>query len=526
MSSKELDSDKGLSRRSFIQGVTGSVIGLSALNVLQARAQNAVKLGVVWPLGENPAGNEMKRGADYAANLVNSEKPFDYPERIPGWSGIPGLNGADLELVYKNHEFDPDKAAQAVKELKGEGAVGILGALNSQVTRRASEAAANAGLPMITSASLLSPLTKRGIDSYFRICSDNLQGAKSLFAALSNFVGDLPEDERQNVPSNYTYLTVEYEGVEGDLKTIKGFAEDGVEGEFEGRFSFDSLVVENGTEAGTIVDRVKSLGLGPDDGLVVVMSSELQLFLVQQLANEYPDPEERPGLIFADPHQSTLHGLVSNLSTEQMKGWRWTLSNIQFFPAVFAADANFSSEFIGPFRDDFEKNVNPPNPLNALAFTGIHTWASVLDKAGSTKSSNIVKAAKAIQLRDIITTNWNGIAFGETDYGDVNANINVIPGTAHPDAQGNLQVVELPGGFTPSSAYASVNIDTNPSCLINCVTIGVEANVSAINSVREKTVDNHARYTWNVSKTSKSTDTRISKDTTTNTQVSNSADLL
>lgn len=115
----------GITRRSFLKGTTGALIGLSALSSFKARAQNVVKLGVVWPLGVNPAGLEMKKAANYAANVVNTEKQFNYPELIPEWKGIPGLDNAKLELVYKDHGFDPERAAQAVKELKGENVVGI-----------------------------------------------------------------------------------------------------------------------------------------------------------------------------------------------------------------------------------------------------------------------------------------------------------------------------------------------------------------------------------------------------------------
>ncbi len=486
----------GITRRTFIKGATGTVIGLSALSSFHARAQNTVKLGVVWPLGEHPAGNEMMKSASYAADLVNTSKPFAYPELIPGWEGIPNLGGAKLELVFKDHGFEPDLAAQAVRELKGENVVGILGALNSTATLRASEAAVDANLPMITGSAMLSPLTKRGVDSFFRICSDSVQGAKSLFAALSNFMDELSPEEKALVPKNYVYVTYDYSGVEQDLETIKGFAEDGVEGEFEGLFSFDSLVIEDGTTLGAVLDQVESMNLSPDDALITLLPSADTIFLVKELAKTFPDMESRPGMVFVDPLQSTLQGLVSELSVQEMQGWRWTLSNVQFFPGVFEADADFASDYIGTFRDDFTKNVNPPNPMNSLAFTGVHTWATILNMAGSSKPTDIVKAANEIQLIDIMNTNWNGIAFGETNFGDKNANIDVIPGTAHLDAQGNLEIVELPGGFTPSSAYANLNIITNYSCLLNCVTIGVDASLTQLQSIRTTTIDNHARYSW------------------------------
>ncbi len=502
--------------RTFLKGTTGAVLSLSALRGFKARGQNAVKLGVIWPLGVNPAGLEMKKGADFAQEMVNSGFDLSYPELIPSWTGIPSLNDSRLELVYADHKFDPEVGASLVGEMKTKGVVGIVGALSSQVTDKVSTAAFEAGLPMVTSSAFLSPLTKRGMDSFFRICSDNLQGAKSFFASMANFMEEIPAEERAMVPKNYIYLVVKYPGVEEDMEVIKRFAEDGVEGEFEGKFTFEPLVVEEGTTMGEIAGRLEEMDIGYSDGLIPVLPSNQVLFLVKELAHKHSSPEERPGLVFVDPFLSTMQGLMKDLSREEKAGWRWTFTNIQFFPAVFRADANFASDYIGSFRDKFETAVGAPNPLNALAFSGIHTWAAILDRAGSTKREDIVKAANDVSLIDIMNTNWNGITFGETSFGDRGANIDVIPGTAHLDERGNLQVVELPGGFTPSSAYANVNITTNYSCLMNCISVGVEANVTVLESIEQNTFDNHATYSWD----SHNTSTRTTEvETTVTTDV-------
>lgn len=505
----------GVTRRSFLKGTTGALIGLSALNAFKARAQSSVKLGVVWPLREHPAGLEMQKAAQYAADMVNTEKPFAYPELIPAWEGIPNLGNRKLELLFEDHDFDPDQGAMKVKELKSRGVAGILGCLSSDVTYKASEAAAEEGLPMISAGAFLSSLTKRDMDSYFRICSDTVQGAKSLFAALSNFMDEISEEERAMVPNNYVYVIVRYPGVEDDIKWVKNFAEEGAEGEFPGRFTLEPLIVEREMTLGDIIGELDAMNLGYEDAIVPVLPSNQVIFLVKDLVDKFPNVENRPGLVFVDPFLSTLQGVTQGLSPEEMRGWRWTLSNVQFFNGVFQADADFASDYIGPFRDDFENNVGNPNPLNALGFTGIHTWAAILEAAESTNRSDIIQAANDLQLVDIMVTNWNGINFGETRFGDKGANIDVIPGTAHLDGQGNLEIVELPGGFTPSSAYADINIITNYSCLMNCVSIGIEANLTQLQSITETTTTNHSNYEWDSHDIT--TDTSVSTDVSTDT---------
>ncbi|MFP4589646.1 MAG: hypothetical protein ACLFO3_06755 [Candidatus Acetothermia bacterium] len=82
--SEYLRQSERMTRRKFIKGTTGAVLGLSALSRFNVRGADSVKLGVVWPLGEHPAGLEMQSAAQYAADMVNSQKPFAYPELIPG----------------------------------------------------------------------------------------------------------------------------------------------------------------------------------------------------------------------------------------------------------------------------------------------------------------------------------------------------------------------------------------------------------------------------------------------------------
>ncbi|MFP4646379.1 MAG: ABC transporter substrate-binding protein [Candidatus Acetothermia bacterium] len=513
--SEYLRQSERMTRRKFIKGTTGAVLGLSALSRFNVRGADSVKLGVVWPLGEHPAGLEMQSAAQYAADMVNSQKPFAYPELIPGWEGIPNLGGRKLELLFADHNFDPDQGAMKVRELKSKGAIGILGCLSSEVTYKASEAAAEEGLPMISAGAFLSSLTKRDMDSYFRICSDTVQGAKSLFAALSNFMDDLSEDEKAMVPTNYVYVIVEYPRVEEDIRWIKRFAEEGIEGEFPGRFTLEPLIIDREMTLGDIIAELDSMNLGYDDAIIPVLPSNQVIFLVQDLVQKAPVVEERPGLVFVDPFLSTLQGVTQGLSPDEMRGWRWTLSNVQFFNGVFQADADFASDYIGPFRDDFVQKVGTTNPLNSLGFTGVHTWAAALNMAGSTRASDLIQAVNELQLVDIMVTNWNGINFGKTQFGDSGANIDAIPGTAHLDEHGNLEIVELPGGFTPSSAYANINILTNYSCLMNCISIGIEANMTQLQSITETTTTNHSNYSWDSHDIT--TDTTVSTEVETST---------
>lgn len=494
-----------ISRRTFLKGVGAAALTTALINPFSVRGQSSVKLGVIWPL-TSATGQHGQAAAAYAAQIVNTKQAFGFPRPIASWGGgIPGLGNAQLELVFADNQSDPDLSAKLVSQLKGQGVVGILGAGSSPLTAAASQAAANEDLPMFTVDSLLPSLTKQGNNLFFRINSDYIQGLKAFFAANATFLDTLPESQKGTMPHNFIWVVPEYPNIAKDLDTVKGFAEKGVEGQFPGRFTFQSIVVQVGETLGDVINRIQALKPGNNDALILGYTAGEDILVIRALAKA--PVEERPGLVIIDPALYTLQAMFENLTGQEFGGWRWMLSNVQFLPGVFKSDADFSKDLIGPFRDAFVKNVGNPNPVSALAFTGVHVWAAVLDKAGSTAPQDIVKAAQGIELTDIMVTTWNGIKFGPTSFGDTNANIDVLPVTTKLNEQGGLDVVELPGGFTPSSVYASNNINVNPSCLFNCVAIGINASITAIEQHNTNFVNNYSYdyHTTTITQTSTST---------------------
>lgn len=510
---------KAVSRRVLFKGAAGVALSASLLSAFPARGQGTVKLGVIWPLNSS-TGQMAQNATKFGEGFVNAKQDLRFPERIPSWEGIPGLGNRQLELVFADNEGRPDRSAQLVSELKQQGAVAILGAGNNPNTDSASEAAANENIPMMSTFSTASQLTKRGNDLFFRLNSDSIQGFKALFASLANRFEKMTEDAKANMPKNYTWVTTQYPGVEQDRESIRKFAEEGDES-FNGHFSFDSLIVDPGLTLGEVEERVMALDPTPNDTLILHLGRPVaNHHIVQALARTFP-VEERPGLVIPDPGLFNLQALVETLPPEEFGGWRWVENNIQFLPAAFQADANFASDLIGPFRDQFQEQAGRTNVVNALAFTGVHAWAAVLDEAGSTKPEDLVAAAQDISLRDIMVTTWNGVSFGPTSFGDQNANTGLLPVTARVNSNGGLSVIELPGGFTPTSAYNDLNLEINPSCLMNCVAIGIEQSATAIE--RETTYKNQYEYDSHDTYTREETNMDFS-DRSTEVKVESSVD--
>lgn len=94
------------------------------------------------------------------------------------WNASGGISGKPVELVIRDTESDPDRAAQVVRELiEKEKVVAVLGEVASESSLKAAPVAVELGVPMISPGSTHSKLTEAG-PMIFRICySDLFQGS-------------------------------------------------------------------------------------------------------------------------------------------------------------------------------------------------------------------------------------------------------------------------------------------------------------------------------------------------------------
>ena len=96
---------------------------------------------------------------------------------VKEWNASGGISGKPVELVIRDTESDPDRAAQAVRELvEKENAIALLGEVTSESSLKAAPVAGELGIPMISPSATHSKLTDAG-PMIFRVCySDLFQG--------------------------------------------------------------------------------------------------------------------------------------------------------------------------------------------------------------------------------------------------------------------------------------------------------------------------------------------------------------
>jgi len=135
------------------------ILALVSVCLLAGTASAAtLKIGSLSPLTGSYAadGNDIANGARAAIAAIEKD------------GGIPGFD--KIELFAEDSACDPRQAVAAANKLVNEKVVGVVGAYCSSATIPASEALAEADIPMLTPASTSEKVTERGLPYMFRVC--------------------------------------------------------------------------------------------------------------------------------------------------------------------------------------------------------------------------------------------------------------------------------------------------------------------------------------------------------------------
>src|SRR5215510_12530003 len=102
-----------------------------------AVGQQAVKVGAIYPLSGNAAsaGNYSKAAIELAVDLVNNPHPELKDLPLAAGSGLPGLSGAKIEVVFADNQGTPAAGQnQALRLITEEKVHALIGAYQSGIT--------------------------------------------------------------------------------------------------------------------------------------------------------------------------------------------------------------------------------------------------------------------------------------------------------------------------------------------------------------------------------------------------------
>jgi branched-chain amino acid transport system substrate-binding protein len=136
-----------------------------------ARAADAIKIGVIYPLTGNAAsaGGSAKDAVELGADIVNGSYPELQALPSVGAGGLKNLGGAKIELVNADHQGNPSVGqSQTLRLITQDKVVAMLGAYHSSVALTATATAERYGIPFLVADSVALNITRRGFKWIFR----------------------------------------------------------------------------------------------------------------------------------------------------------------------------------------------------------------------------------------------------------------------------------------------------------------------------------------------------------------------
>src|SRR5215475_13397118 len=183
-----LDGEEDMKRFRLPAVVVATALVLYASGL--SGAAETVKIGIIWPLTGNAAaaGQASKAAAELAAEIVNKAHPDLGDLPLAKTAGLPNLGGAELELVFADHQGNPSTAQQLATRLITQDKVHVLmGAYQSSCSFTATAVAERYGIPFMVGESAALNITGRGFKWVFRgtpIASDYARTYMRFFADM------------------------------------------------------------------------------------------------------------------------------------------------------------------------------------------------------------------------------------------------------------------------------------------------------------------------------------------------------
>src|SRR5215467_12108045 len=376
----------------FSQRGVGAVLGVALLAFGTAQdgaAQQPVKIGAIYPLSGNAAsaGGFSKAAIELAVDLVNHGNPDLGDVPLAAGSGLPGLGGAKIEVVFADNQGTPAAGQnQALRLITEEKVVALIGAYQSGITVTTSAIAERHGVPFLAPESVAANLTERGFKWFFRATPV----AGDFARAYSEFL-----KQQQAAGQKTASIAIVNENTEYGNSVASVIRE---------VFAKEALNITqvipysaNTTDVQPQVLQLKEKN--PDVVIFVSYTSDAILY-----AKTMKDLNWKPSIMIADDagfndpsfvmtSGALVEGLVNRSSFAAGK------------PGTLSAMVN----------DLYKKKNNVDlDDASARAMQGMLILADAINRAGSTDAAKIQAALKATDLKpNQVITGYNGVKFDD-----------------------------------------------------------------------------------------------------------------
>jgi branched-chain amino acid transport system substrate-binding protein len=354
-----------------------------------ALGQQTVKVGAIYPLSGNAAsaGNYSKAAIELAVEIVNNDHPELKDLPLAAGSGLPGLGGAKIDVVFADNQGTPAAGQnQALRLITEEKVIALIGAYQSGITVTTSAMAERHGIPFLNPESVAANLTERGFKWFFRATPV----AGDFARAYSDFLKEQKAAGQKAASIAIVNENTEYgNSVASVIREL--FAKEG--------HNVTQVIPysANTTDVQPQVLQLKEKN--PDVVIFISYTSDAILY-----AKTMKDLNFKPAIMIADNAGFNDPSFVST-SGALVDGLVNRSSFAPGKPGSLSALVN----------DLYKKKTNVDlDDASARAMQGMLILADAINRAGSTDAAKIQAALRATDLKaNQVVTGYNGVKFDE-----------------------------------------------------------------------------------------------------------------
>lgn len=377
-------------KRRIIPVVVAAALALAGGDVLAA---DPVKVGALYPLSGQVAksGEDTLNGIRLAIEIINKDYP-DLKMPFAAGEGLPGLNGALIELVAADHQGSPEIGmAEAERLIVQEKVAALIGAFHSSVAATSSQVAERMGTPYISGESEASTLTERGYRWFFRTTPSSRTQARDFFVFL--------RDLNKNRDAPIKTIAVVHENTLWGQEFAKSVA-----GYFKEFSEFQPSIVV-GYQQGTsdVTSEVQRLIAAKPD-VVFHASYDAEAILFARTYKQFNFNPQGVLAIGAAFGSNAFRDALGPDANYFLVREHWSRDLADRNPLV--------GQVAKMYRERFGKDMDG---TPARAFTAMMVLADAINRAGSTEPEKIRAALAATRMPPEATIMpWEGVQFDET----------------------------------------------------------------------------------------------------------------
>ena len=366
-----------------------SAAAISVVLTGAASAQQAVKIGAIYPLSGNAAstGVHTKAALETAVEIINNGNPALGNLPLTRNAGLKGLGGAKVEVVFADNQGSPAVGQnQALRLITEEKVVALSGAYQSGITLTASAIAEKYSIPFLSGESVAANLTERGFKWFFRTTPVAGDFARIYLDFLKDMkAGGAKIDNIALVHENTEYGT----SVASVITSV--FKENGLS------IAQDISYSANTTDVQSQVLQLKDKK--PDVVIMISYTSDAILYAKTFQALDY-----KPAMMIADNAGFSDPSLIKTVG-KSVQGI--------FNRSSFSIGAPGSPTYL--INEMYKKKSGDDlDDTAARQMQGFFVLVDAIDRAGSTDPAKIQAALKATDLKpDQLIMGYKGIKFDD-----------------------------------------------------------------------------------------------------------------